>query len=52
MTPTHEYCNKTITDIHFKTNESIVMIKREKETIVPFGDFFIKPNDILVLATF
>ena len=52
MTPTHEYCNKTITDIHFKTNESIVMIKRDKETIVPFGDFFIKPNDILVLATF
>lgn len=52
MTPSHEYCNKTITDIHFKPNETIVMIKREKETIVPYGDFLILPSDILVLASF
>ncbi len=45
----HKWCNKVIKDLSANQKLLIVMIKRQKEIIVPNGDTMIHENDRIVL---
>lgn len=46
----HKWANQTIKDIPLSKGKLIVMIKRNKQTIIPDGMTLILNNDVLVLA--
>ncbi len=45
----HDWCNKEIKDLHLKNNEIIVLIKREREHILPKGNTTLLEGDVIVL---
>ena len=45
----HSWCNKKIKDLNLKNNEIIILIKREREHILPKGDTMLLEGDVLVL---
>lgn len=49
---THPYINKLIKNIRLDENNIIVMLKRNKETIIPNGNTKIKLGDNIVLCKF
>ena len=52
MVTSSNYANKKICKIKFKKNENIVLIKRNKSTIIPNGNLSLEEGDILILSVF
>ena len=48
----NDYANKKISKIKFNKNENIVLIKRNKSTLIPNGNLELNQGDIIVMSTF
>lgn len=45
----HEWCNRTIEELHLPDETLVVLIKRGKENIIPMGKTRIREQDVLVM---
>jgi len=52
ITQNHMWNNQSLKDIKMDSNELIIMIKRDQNTIIPDGNTIILMNDILVIAQY
>ncbi|MBU3805803.1 MAG: potassium/proton antiporter [Candidatus Fournierella pullistercoris] len=50
VSPKNRFCNKHLREVDLPANSLIVMVQRQKETIIPCGDTLILEDDTLVVA--